>query len=125
MDYIPKATRKDVLRIIRRDFSPSRHNAILKMLQEYGSQKWHEEVDRVHLAILKLSDKKFDKIKKYVEIAKTDYRDVIAPAEYPGFWEIGFVGVDELSRKETQDLKDADWEQYCTWCQKISVRKKR
>ncbi len=41
--------------------------------------------ERVHRAILKLTDGSFEDLKRLVDLALTDYRDVIAPAEYPDY----------------------------------------
>jgi hypothetical protein len=49
----PTVTRGDVERIVRRDFPADREPEILAMLNEYGTEDWHREPDRVHLAILK------------------------------------------------------------------------
>jgi hypothetical protein len=40
--------------------------------------------DRVHRAILKLTDGSFENLKRWVEVALSDYRDVLGPAEAPG-----------------------------------------
>jgi hypothetical protein len=112
---VPRVTREDVLRIIRRDF-PARSSAkILAILDEYGVEPWRGERDRVQLAILKLSGGNVERVRHYTEIARSDYRDVIAPAEYPRFWEVGFVGIEDMSPAAIGKLKKDDWEQYRRW----------
>ncbi len=39
--------------------------------------------DRVQRAILKLTDDSFENLKRWVQVALNDYRDVLGPAEYP------------------------------------------
>ena len=56
----------------------------------------------MRLAILKLSRGDIGQVRRYVRVAKVDFRDVIAPAEYPRFWEVGFVGVERMSPAEVR-----------------------
>lgn len=121
VDHIPKVSRDDVLRIVRRDFQVRERDKVFKLLEAYGSEKGHQESHRVHLAILKLSAGKLDRVRQNVEAAKCDFRDVIGPAEYPRFMELGFVGVDKMSRAEVRALKEDDWQQYETWLQRGHV----
>ncbi len=61
----------------------SRANDVLKLLDQYGIELHERERDRVQLAILKLSEGNLTKLRYYIQVAKTDYRDVLAWAEYP------------------------------------------
>ena len=70
---------------------------------------------RVHLAILKLSNGDIRRLREHIETAKSDFRDVISPPEYPEFDAIGFVGVARLSQEEREALKLRDWQQYERW----------
>src|SRR5262245_57306994 len=110
----PDATRADVERIVRRDFPADREPEILTLLNQYGVEDWHREPDRVHLAILKLSSGSFERLRYQVEMAKNDYRDVLGPAEYPGYTKRMFR-IDSLSSDEQQRIIDADWKQYQDW----------
>ena len=56
-----------------------------------------------------------DRVAEFVSIARSDFRDVLAPAECPEFFEIGFVGVEELSPEEVGQLQDRDWQQFQAW----------
>ena len=53
------------------------------ILTSYGRECHEKEPARVRLAILKLSEGKLDKLEYYTGIARQDYRDVLAWAEYP------------------------------------------
>jgi hypothetical protein len=88
-------------------------------LSEYG---WDREPHRVHLAILKLSVGSMEKLRENVRIASTDYRDVLAPAEYPRFWQVGFVGVNRMTEAEVEAMKAADWRDYRAWLDLEMVR---
>jgi hypothetical protein len=52
-------------------------------LARYGQEEYEREPDRVRVAILKLAGASLDGIGQWVGIAKNDYRDVLASAEYP------------------------------------------
>lgn len=48
-------------------------------------------------------------------MAKRDYRDVLACAEYPEQMRLGFVGMSKLSREERRAIKKRDEKQYREW----------
>jgi hypothetical protein len=108
----PTITIKDIRRIIKRDFSLSIHNEVMEVLEEYGSKSWQTEKQRVRMAVLKLANGNFDELKRQVEIARCDYRDVLLNAEYPLCAETMFK---KLSDGETRDIYKKDWMQYQTW----------
>ena len=56
---------------------------ILNILDENGVESYERERIRVQLAIIKLSEGDRGQLEEYVSLAKTDYRDVLAYAEYP------------------------------------------
>ncbi len=85
MQPTPNVTRADVERVLRRDFPPERVAEVLAMLDEYGPDDWHREPERVRLAVLKLAAGNLERLRYELEGAKRDYRDVLSPAEYPGY----------------------------------------
>ena len=110
----PTVTSADVERIVRRDFPPDRVPEVLAMLDEYGRETWQREAHRVRLAALKLAAGSVDRLRYQLEGAKCDYRDVLAPAEYPGYCRrVHRPG--ELPSDEEQRIIDADWMQYQDW----------
>jgi hypothetical protein len=115
MAHTPSVTRDDVLRIVRRDFSEQDRQVVLDLLAEYGIESWETEADRVHLAILKLGNGSVEKVRRYVRIAKSDFRDVLGPAEYRRFYDLLPDGDSRLTRKELRRIKEDDWEDYSRW----------
>ncbi len=107
-------TADDVERIVRRDYSPDRVDEVLAILNEYGSEDWHPELDRVRMAVLKLAGGKFDQLRGHTEAAKMDFRDVLSEAEYPLATKKWFH-IDKLSEEERQKVYDADRKQYQDW----------
>ena len=114
MQPTPTVSRSDLERIVRRDFSAERFDEVMTTLDEYGVEDWQRERDRVQLAVLKLTNKSFDDLRRYTEWAKSDYRDVLGPAEYPGYTKKMFR-IDKLPEQERQRIIDADWKQYREW----------
>ncbi len=85
---------------------------ILGILNLYGRETYERERERVQIAILKLSDGNLEKLRKSIEIAKSDYRDVLAYAEYPEE-----MGKDtwRMSDKEARRIREKDRQQYLNW----------
>lgn len=71
-------TRDDVLAAATAAFQASELVTILAELDLYGIEPHEPERERVQLAIIELSGGSKDKILRYVRIAKTDYRDILA-----------------------------------------------
>lgn len=108
---IPNVSRSDVERIARHDFGPAEADRAMAVLDEYQSES--SDRSRVQLAVLKLAAGNLQLLRRHMEIAKNDYRDVITAAEYPRFSrEIGFSPVPDSLR---QDVIDDDWRQYEHW----------
>src|SRR5687767_3459069 len=105
MQPTPKVSRSDVERIVRRDFPADRFDYVMTTLDEYGTKDWQRERDRVQLAVLKLAAGSLDALRRYIEWAKSDYRDVLGPAEYPGYTKKMFR-IDKLPPAERQRIID-------------------
>jgi hypothetical protein len=114
---VPEVSRADVQRVVRRDFPPDREVEVFALLDEYGKEGWHPERDRVHLAALKLAVGSIERLRSQIEVAKTDYRDVIAVAEYPGYMK-RCSQIEGVPPDEQQRIIDADWRQYHEWLAK-------
>jgi hypothetical protein len=63
---------------IAKDFSQAERASIVELLTRYAGP----EPARVTWDILELSQGRLEKVRQYVEAAKTDYRDVLYWAEY-------------------------------------------
>lgn len=113
MQPTPNVTQADVERVVRRDFPPERVAEVLAMLEEYGPVEYREP-ERVRLAVLKLAAGNLERLRYELEGAKCDYRDVLGPAEYPGYRKKVSPRA-KLSSQEEQRIIDADWKQYQDW----------
>jgi hypothetical protein len=114
-EHIPKVNRDDVRRIILREFQSHGVDPILGILDGYGAEEWQQGKERVQLAILKVSGGDIDRLRELVDTACYDFRDVVAPAEYPRFWAIGLVAAEKMSDEEKKRLIEDDWRQYQEW----------
>ena len=110
---VPKVAAADVERIVRRDF-PNRASDAFAILSEYGSDTWNREPHRVRVAVLKLANGNLERLRTEIETAKCDYRDVLAPAEYPNYSKC-VPGPDTRASAEVQRIIDVDWKQYEVW----------
>jgi hypothetical protein len=88
---------------------------IMRILDEYGLVSSERGRARVQLAILKLSEGQRERLPELVRMAKLDYRDVLAYAEYPEEMRTGFVGMRQLSVEEQAAIRRRDREQYEQW----------
>ena len=106
----PSVDRRDVERVVRREFPPQCVTEVLALLDTYADR----ERDRVQLAVLKLAGGDLAKMKQYVEWARCDWREVLGPAEYPKYTK-KWTRIDRISPEERQRIIDADWKQYTDW----------
>jgi hypothetical protein len=114
MQPVPNVTRADVERIVRRDFPAGEYRAVLAVLDEYGTESWQREGARVQLAVLKLANGDREALRRHMEVAKCDYRDVLAAAEYPGYMRDLPVSGD-VPFEDKQKVIARDWAQYKEW----------
>jgi hypothetical protein len=55
---------------------------VLAVLDDYGSEPYHREKERVQLAVLRLSRWRHEPLRDLMDTARADYRDVLMAAEY-------------------------------------------
>ena len=108
-------TRREVLEKIAQYWPGANHQEVMTVLDEYGEESHGLGRARVQLAILKLSEGERERLTELVGMAKKDYRDVLAYAEYPEEMRIGFVGMSRLSAEEVKAVRQRDREQYLRW----------
>jgi len=109
---IPDVTSEDVKRIVRRDYPDTAFEEVMSIVTEYTS-RWENDGPRVQLAALKLANGHRDSLRRWIDAAKLDYRDVLVPAEYPQYWKATSRGR-SLSKNRHQ-LFESDRKQYENW----------
>jgi hypothetical protein len=106
----PKVAAEDVERVARREFPTCDVVEVLGLVELYDDR----EPFRVRLAILKLAAGNIEQLMHWIDAALLDYRDVLAPAEYPGYLRrVPISGA--LPPEEEQGIIDNDWKQYQDW----------
>lgn len=98
---------------VKRYFPNEDEEKIIGILNLYGKETSEREWERVQIAILKLSDGNLEKLRKNVEIAKSDYRDVLAYAEYAE--EMGKDTWRMSDKEEVRRIRERDRQQYLDW----------
>jgi hypothetical protein len=95
------------------DYFPDEQSArdALSLLDTYGTESWHNERDRVHLAILKECQGSLDRVRALVELAKKDYRDALVGAEYPEEFQAPL----NTPPHEKNAIRRRDRQQYEAW----------
>ena len=107
---VPDVSHADVERILARDFGREERERASELLLDPESNF----SPRVLLAVLKLSKRDVDAVAAQLETARSDWRDVVAYAEYPAYMQAtsGSTSLDSVRRRE---LIEADRAQYDAW----------
>lgn len=111
---LPHPTREQVVEIAATLFRENVEQ-VLPELDQYGVEPHHAERERVHLALLRLSDGDRSRLTEQLAIAKTDFREVLVAAEIPlswTQWRNPAVSLDEAQRWR---LAEYDLMQYLEW----------
>ena len=107
-----KATRDLVIAKIRQLYPGRNIDDVLIILDRYGELDSEKERHRVHLAILKLCDEQeLIELAYYVKVAKADYRDLLAWAEFPN----ELRSLKHSDPEELEKLRRQDLAQYREW----------
>ena len=88
---------------------------IMDILDLYGKESHVRELERVQIAILKLSGGDLENLRAYVETAKSDFRDVLAYAEFPE--EMSKYNWKMSDKEEVKRIRERDCQQYIDWLQ--------
>jgi hypothetical protein len=108
---VPNVSEEDVERVVARDFGSCAPEA-RRLLNEYGGETWHREAERVRLAALRIAGGDLEKLRRAIEVAKSDYRDVLMAAEYP---EYGKQPRHNLAAEDVEKVIAEDWKRYSEW----------
>ncbi len=74
-----------------------------------------QDLERVRLAVLKLSDGNLSELRKQVNIARTDWRDVLCFAEQPEAFKMSLVNYAKLASDKRAEIDARDRQQYDSW----------
>ena len=114
--YLMTSKHSDVVLYKIKQYWPDEDaDEVLKILSAYGTQEMERGKIRVYLAILKLCEGDLTKLNEYVQMAKRDFRDVLAFAEYPEQMKMGFIKMRALTPSDREAMKQRDAKQYSEW----------
>lgn len=68
----------DVMVTVERQFAPEHQGTVTQLLATYGQRSFERDVEPVHKAILQLASGDVERLRRLVDLAKRDYRDVLA-----------------------------------------------
>ena len=90
-------------------------------LSRYGTESYESEIERVRLAIVKLSEGTLSELIRMTDAAKLDYRDVLMWAEYPeegkALWSLR-PNLSEEQLRELRAVRQRDRAQLDAWRRK-------
>jgi len=108
-------SRSQVLQKVWKYWPKKDPREIMKILDQYGERSFETGVERVQLGILKLCNGDLDQLEELVQMAKADFRDILAYAEYPEELNEGFVRMGKKSEEEAKEIRQRDIKQYLDW----------
>jgi hypothetical protein len=110
------ATERELLQTkVAQEFSHEDPAAVRALLDAYGTESWEQERERVQLAILFLSRGDLHRMSDAIAVAKRDYRDVLAWAEYPTQMTLSATEMAALSPHERRRISEQDRARYVAW----------
>ena len=110
---IPKISNRILEEIIERDFGINSIEVKTKLNQVKSDTESGK--NRISVAILKLANGNINSIDNFIELANSDFRDVISQAEYKRCSELGF---EDIEKSEIGKIYLEDWKEYTEWLNK-------
>ncbi len=114
-DFVPAIDEDKVGRLVARDYPDDVAGRVFSMLEAYGAKSHQLECDRVRVAVLRLANGDLLELQRQLAVAASDFRDVIAAAEYPSQMKLGFVSMERLAPEKRQEFRERDWREYSDW----------
>lgn len=112
-EVLPEPTMDDVERVVRRDYGHLPFERVMQVLRGYRNPFDHETEPpyRIWLGILKVSGGEERRLNDYVDLANTDYRDLLMNAEYAKQGNIGSW----TNRRDPNAMRRAKWQDHCEY----------
>ena len=124
----PVPLTETVSRKVRSLFPPDSHADAIRLLEKECGRNLplHENADpqkleRVRLAVVKLSRGNLAELRNQIDVAKIDWRDVLGMAEQPEAFKLSLVALSKLDAESRAALNARDRKQYDEWLHNGSV----
>ena len=111
---------KSLVQIALRSMYPEeqKRNLAEKLLKKYGTESFHRDVSRVRPGVLYLAFQEPEKLKSFINLACTDYRELLCAAEYP--YSSRRWGLQEKDPSKYRKLEIKEEKEYLAWVKSIS-----
>lgn len=116
----PVALTGFVLEKLRETFAPQFQDEAIRALET--GLTFHlpfvvtaAELERVRLAVIKVAAGDLEELRRQVNVAQSDWRDVINDAEYPEASAMSLTDYANLDEKDKHDITTRDRQQYISW----------
>lgn len=102
---------------------PKERAAAARELSRYGSERHHYEVERVRLAILRLTSQYPSKLAFYCMLACQDYQNLLVMAEYP-LTSVEHPSLASNDSERYRALREREALEYQQWMERMLERSK-
>lgn len=116
-----------VITKIRQLFPPAEQGEAIRLLERecarnlpFSEHANPKDLERVRLAVLKLSAGDLAELRRNVELAKVDWREPIVLAEQPEAWAVGLAEYATLDDQSRAAIAERDQRQYAAWLNSAS-----
>ena len=116
----PVALTGFVLEKLRETFAPQFQDEAIRALET--GLTFHlpfvvtaAELERVRLAVIKVAAGDLEELRRQVNVAQSDWRDVINDAEYPEASAMSLTDYANLDENDKHDITTRDRQQYISW----------
>jgi hypothetical protein len=106
LQSFPVEQRTEVTRLLERECANN---------LPFSDDDTSEAIERVRLAVLKVADGSEAELRRQIDGAKRDWRDVINAAEYPEAARLGLLEFTKLDENTREQMQKRDREQYLVW----------
>ncbi len=107
---------------VEQSFPPEQQAEVIRLLERECANNLSlidietpEGLERIRLDVLKLADGSEAELRRQIDTAKSDWRDVISAAEYPEAYGLGLLEHSKLDEKTREQIQQRDRDQYLAW----------
>ena len=115
-----------VVRKVQKSFNPEEQAEAMRLLSTECARNlpFQHDADagglqQIWLAVVKLANGSLPELRRQIEIAQSDWREVITEAETPEALKIGLVEITKLDEKARREVEARDEAQYIAWLRDV------